>query len=175
MVVKIHGLHETDRACWWTRGCKNAGLDCWILLVRLEPRICRTVEVSWVPFTNSWFLRAASSSCVKTHVEPSFKVKSSPPRSSCNLYTNDSVISLFVDFLLEEGIWKCGQLHGVFHGNSLRSRSAKSIDVVATPTFVAEDKGEQVDWPLKTSGKPCCYSGSKPIKNTLHSGGGSSG
>ncbi len=79
-------------------------LDCWILLVRLEPRICRTVEVSWVPFTNSWFLRA-SSSCVKTHVEPSFNVKSSPPRSSCNLYTNDSETSLFVDLKMWTTAW----------------------------------------------------------------------
>lgn len=97
-----------------------------------------------MPFTNSWLLRAAaSSSCVvgnKKHMESSLKSKIQP-RSLWNHYTNDPGISPFVGGVVFENL---DQLHGVFHGDSFRSRSAKSIDV-ATRTFVAEDKGEEVD------------------------------
>lgn len=72
-------------------------------------------------------------------MESSLKSKIQP-RSSRNHYTNDSGISQEVLFFQN-----VDQLHGVFHSDSFRSRSAKSIDVVATRTFAAEDKGEEVD------------------------------
>jgi len=97
-----------------------------------------------VPFTNSWLLRAAaSSSCVvgkENTWNHRLKVKSS-------LEVHGTIPPMIQEshFLRRCFFQNVDQLHGVFHGDSFRSRSAKSIYVVATRTFVAEDKGEEVD------------------------------